>query len=369
MTYSGGIYFYVQDHLYSTAALVDASGTPQERYEYDAYGQVHMLDANFADDADGVSDCGNPYMFTGRRVDFLDGGNLTLQINRHRYYDYYTGRWLTEDPLGIVPDPERPNIFDAPRQYAEGLSLYQYVRNNPLRYADAFGLWKVYRDLEAKAVAESEEKDTIAKLARFVGLETWEWRDWITFLDDELCLDGKGPVDVQHVGLVDELCPGEEVKIPNTVLAYWGGAFGAFGKWWVGWCEDIARLEKRGFYVPELEGLPASGLESEIETLQAANELHGIFAWGHGHRDYLKTWDLGGDAYKSYYWNWRPDYGMALGIIWACHSGDGEAERWFSYSPGAIFQGAAGLLVPWPFHAFGRWTDEIVGPGQQGTRF
>jgi len=36
MTYSGGIYFYVQDHLYSTAALVDASGTPQERYEYDA---------------------------------------------------------------------------------------------------------------------------------------------------------------------------------------------------------------------------------------------------------------------------------------------------------------------------------------------
>ena len=73
MTYSGGIYFYVQDHLYSTAALVDASGTPQERYEYDAYGQVHVLDANFADDADGVSDCGNPYMFTGRRVDFVDG--------------------------------------------------------------------------------------------------------------------------------------------------------------------------------------------------------------------------------------------------------------------------------------------------------
>jgi len=101
MTYSGGIYFYVQDHLYSTAALVDASGTPEERYEYDAYGQVHILDANYADDADGVSDCANPYMFTGRRVDFLDGGKLTLQINRHRYYDYYTGRWLTQDPLGI----------------------------------------------------------------------------------------------------------------------------------------------------------------------------------------------------------------------------------------------------------------------------
>jgi len=78
MIISGGVYFYVQDHLYSTAALVDASGTPQERYEYDVYGQVYILDANFADDADGRSDYNNPYMLTGRSVDFLDGGKLTL---------------------------------------------------------------------------------------------------------------------------------------------------------------------------------------------------------------------------------------------------------------------------------------------------
>jgi len=123
MTYSGGIYFYVQDHLYSTAALVDASGNVAERYEYDAYGQVHILDANFADDADGASDCNNPYMFTGRRVDFLDGGKLTLQINRHRYYDYYSGRWLTEDPLG----------------YVDGMNLYEYVKSNPLILTDPIG--------------------------------------------------------------------------------------------------------------------------------------------------------------------------------------------------------------------------------------
>jgi len=53
----------------------------------------------------------NPYYFTGRRVDFLDNGSLTLQYNRHRYHDYYTGRWTTHDPLGITPNGRRPNRF------------------------------------------------------------------------------------------------------------------------------------------------------------------------------------------------------------------------------------------------------------------
>ena len=39
-------------------------------------------------------------MFTGRQVDILDGGALKIQYNRNRYYDYYTGRWTTQDPAG-----------------------------------------------------------------------------------------------------------------------------------------------------------------------------------------------------------------------------------------------------------------------------
>jgi hypothetical protein len=85
--------------LYSPAALVSFTGWVYERYEYDAYGGAYILEWNFAADPDGKSDYGNPYLFTGRRVDFLDNGSLTLQYNRHRYYDYYTGRWTTHDPL------------------------------------------------------------------------------------------------------------------------------------------------------------------------------------------------------------------------------------------------------------------------------
>ena len=62
-------------------------------YEYDVYGNPCILGPNFADDRDGKSDYDNPYLFTGRGGDFLDDGNLTLQINRHRYYEYVTGRW------------------------------------------------------------------------------------------------------------------------------------------------------------------------------------------------------------------------------------------------------------------------------------
>jgi len=76
----------------------------QERYEYDAYGNCHVLEPNFAPDPDGISDYGNPYLCTASRLDILDNGSFKLQYNRNRYYDQYTGRWLTHDPLGITPN-------------------------------------------------------------------------------------------------------------------------------------------------------------------------------------------------------------------------------------------------------------------------
>jgi RHS repeat-associated protein len=72
---------------------------------------------------DGKPDYGNPYLFTGRRVDMLDEGSLTIQYNRNRYYDYYTGRWTTHDPLG----------------YVDGMNLYEYVSANPVVRSDPQG--------------------------------------------------------------------------------------------------------------------------------------------------------------------------------------------------------------------------------------
>jgi len=98
-------YYYLHDHLYSPAAVVDAGGTVGERYEYDAYGTVHNMDAAFAVQP------GSYYLalfgLTGREVDMLDydsqtgGYRLQHMHYRHRDYSPAIGRFVQHDPLGM----------------------------------------------------------------------------------------------------------------------------------------------------------------------------------------------------------------------------------------------------------------------------
>jgi len=85
-------------------------------------------------------------LFTGRRVDILDNSSLKIQYNRNRYYDYYTGRWLTHDTLG----------------YVDGMSLYEYVKSRPTVSADpngAFAIGPVCVWLVRKAVKDTKGMD------------------------------------------------------------------------------------------------------------------------------------------------------------------------------------------------------------------
>jgi len=131
--------FYIHDHLYSPAVLTNWTGSILERYEYDAYGNPTIWNADFTAERES-SNYANPYLFTGRRVDILDSGSLKIQYNRNRYYDYYTGRWLTHDPLGITPNPQKPNEFGIIGQYKDWLSLYEYVSSKPVMASDPLGL-------------------------------------------------------------------------------------------------------------------------------------------------------------------------------------------------------------------------------------
>jgi RHS repeat-associated protein len=130
--------FYIHDHLYSPVALTDYSGSVLERYEYDAYGDCYVMDASY--NPRTKSSYGNPFYFTGRELDVFDNGNLKVYNYRHRYYDSYTGRFTTHDPLGITPNAQWPNGFGPIGQYKDVVNVYEYISSNPLLGTDPLGL-------------------------------------------------------------------------------------------------------------------------------------------------------------------------------------------------------------------------------------
>jgi len=114
-------FYYAHDHLYSPVVLFNSSGGIDERYEYDAYGKRSMYSGTWAPRTS--SPMGNFYAFTGRELDYLDGGNLQIMYYRARYFDPETGRFMQRDPL----------------DYVDGTNLYEYVNSNTLIHVDPDG--------------------------------------------------------------------------------------------------------------------------------------------------------------------------------------------------------------------------------------
>ena len=112
-------YYYHQNNLYSTAVLTDQSAAVQERYAYTAYGKPLFCDASGTPLAEQRSVVGNPYLFTGRRLDVETG----LFYYRARYYDVDLGRFVCRDPLS----------------YVDSNNLYMYVSDAPLSHRDPTG--------------------------------------------------------------------------------------------------------------------------------------------------------------------------------------------------------------------------------------
>ncbi len=84
--------YYHSNHLYSVAAITDDSGSVLERYGYDAYGASVVTDASASNVLAG-SAVGQPYRFTGRRLD----GETGLSYFRARYKDHALGRFISRD--------------------------------------------------------------------------------------------------------------------------------------------------------------------------------------------------------------------------------------------------------------------------------
>ncbi|MFO0847175.1 MAG: RHS repeat-associated core domain-containing protein [Gemmataceae bacterium] len=112
--------YAVQDANWNVTALVNTSGTVVERYAYDPFGAVTVLDASYG----GRSGSSYAWVvgFQGLRQSAVSG----LDEARMRWYSPALGRWSTLDPL----------------EYDSGqVNLFSFVSNNAIGLTDPSGLW------------------------------------------------------------------------------------------------------------------------------------------------------------------------------------------------------------------------------------
>ena len=110
--------YYLADANWNTTAVVSDSGTVQERYEYDPYGDLSVFEADYT--SRSSSNYAVHYTYTSR--EWLPAA--ALYYFRNRWYDAQLGRFSSRDPLGYAGSANH---------------LYQYVRSGPLIGVDPTG--------------------------------------------------------------------------------------------------------------------------------------------------------------------------------------------------------------------------------------
>jgi RHS repeat-associated protein len=114
--------FYEQNASFSVYALTDSTGAIVEEYQYDAYGRQTVIAGGVVTPG-GSSTVGNPFLFTGARLD----AETNLYYFRTRYLDPVEGRFISQDTIGIWADAGN---------HGNG---YSYVGNNPSSATDPMG--------------------------------------------------------------------------------------------------------------------------------------------------------------------------------------------------------------------------------------
>jgi RHS repeat-associated protein len=116
---AGGQRLYAQENAnWNVTAVVDTTGTVQERYIFDPYGQPTVLAPDWS--TRGTSMFSWIYLHQGARYDNATG----LYDFRERAYSSTLGRWTQQDPL----------------RYADTTNLYDYEQNRPPDLVDPWGL-------------------------------------------------------------------------------------------------------------------------------------------------------------------------------------------------------------------------------------
>jgi RHS repeat-associated protein len=118
---TGASYYYATDHPANVTGLIDGSNNGLvNEYEYGPWGEVNVV----------REDIQQPLRYAAREWD----GTAGLYQVRARWYDPHTGRFVSEDPIGL----------------AGGINLYRYAANNPINATDPYGLCELWATIRTR---------------------------------------------------------------------------------------------------------------------------------------------------------------------------------------------------------------------------
>lgn len=126
----GNKFFMLQDGRGNVATLIDKDGNIVQSNTYDAFGALLA-----------GTDKSNGLRHVGQFGVYSDD-DTGLQLMGARWYDPQLGRFISRDPIG----------------FRGGLNLYEYARNNPLRYIDPLGLdaWDDFVDFTPESSGQAD---------------------------------------------------------------------------------------------------------------------------------------------------------------------------------------------------------------------
>ncbi|CAM3812313.1 RHS repeat-associated core domain-containing protein [Rheinheimera salexigens] len=178
----GKVYFYQLDQLGTPLSLTDENNTIVWQAHYSVFGQATVT----------VKDIDNPIRFQSQYFDNESG----LHYNHFRYYDPTTGRFISQDPIGLIG----------------GINHYQYAPNH-INWVDPLGLkckentWNEFQKNSKGVFSNSEQASK--------GYQLWKNQNW-TGLQAHLGPNSWPP----NRGFV---CISKEILLPGDKVDRFGG--------------------------------------------------------------------------------------------------------------------------------------------------
>ena len=140
------LYHYVCDHLGTPQLLMNQGQDVVWEAKAKAWGETRVMSRSATDEQ-----VINNHRFQGQYYD----AETSLHYNTFRYYDPELGRFISQDPIGLMG----------------GINLYQYAPN-PVEWVDPLG-WKGVNIITKPGVFKNQRYDVVMELSRSVYPETF----------------------------------------------------------------------------------------------------------------------------------------------------------------------------------------------------